>query len=172
MKRQTKAQLAEQERQGYIEKLRMKLHPSDIVYTKMTHVSRSGMFRVIDAFIIRNNEPKSIAYHIAHALGWKLSPKHDGIEVGGCGMDMGFRLVYSLSGALFPDGFDCIGVGCPANDHLNARDSNCAICGKDIVGAPKHFIEAKYKYAVCSEKCAKTSWHHNDGGYALLQKWL
>jgi hypothetical protein len=29
----------------------------------------------------------------------------NGIRVGGCGMDMGFHLVYTLSRALFDDGY-------------------------------------------------------------------
>jgi hypothetical protein len=44
---------------------------------------------------------------------------HDGIVVRGCGMDMGFHLVYNLSSILFADSFTCIGPGCPSNDHSN-----------------------------------------------------
>ena len=31
--------------------------------------------------------------------------KHEGMAMGGCGMDMGFAAVYHLSLALFPKGF-------------------------------------------------------------------
>jgi len=36
-------------------------------------------------------------------------------------MDMGFHLVYSLSRALYPDGFACVGDYCPSNDHSNGQ---------------------------------------------------
>jgi hypothetical protein len=32
--------------------------------------------------------------------------KNNGVKVAGCGMDMGFHLIYSLSYALFPKGTD------------------------------------------------------------------
>ena len=87
-------------------------------------------------------------YLVAQAIGAKLG-KRDGIIMGGCGMDMGFSLVYNLSSALFPDGFECIGKGddrgafsrCPSNDHTNGdRDYS------------------PHK--------------HSDGGYALRHRWL
>ena len=97
---------------------------------------------------------------------------HEGIKVGGTGMDMGFSLVYNLSWTLYRDGFDCIeyqpgerftpeygepytAIGeprqadtpredrCPANDHVNYRR-----------GGPP------------------VPYHHDDGGYALNHAWL
>ena len=32
---------------------------------------------------------------------------------------MGFAVIYELSQALFPKGFECIGEKCPSNDHSN-----------------------------------------------------
>ncbi len=109
----------ERERLEAIEKLREILKPGDTVYTILRHVSQSGMLRAIDTAIFKDNEPWNIGYLVAKATGSKLHPKYDGISVGGCGQDMGFHLVYSLSYALFPDGFDCIGEHCPSNDHSN-----------------------------------------------------
>ena len=116
----------DRERESALEDLRKTLHPGDTVYTVLRHVSRSGMSRVIDCYIIEDNTPHWLSYRVAKALGATFSDKPEGIKVGGCGMDMGFHLVNSLSAALFPGGMTCLGDGgekrshmCPANDHAN-----------------------------------------------------
>lgn len=109
----------ETERLEAIKWLRVKLHPNDTVYTAMTHVSSSGMLRVIRAIIIEDNTPLDISYYVSQVLGWSRDRNHDGVRVSGCGMDMGWHLVYSLSSALFRDDFTCVGEGCPSNDHVN-----------------------------------------------------
>ena len=93
------------ERQEYIEKLREILKPGDVLYTTVKHVSRSGMSRVINIHIIRDNKPEWLSYWIAKALDYKFSERYEAVIVNGCGMDMGFHLVYNLSSILFPDGF-------------------------------------------------------------------
>ena len=91
-----------QQRDEAIKNLRDTLQPGDTIYTVLRHVSRSGMSRTIDVYIIRDNEPRYLSYWAAHALGWTLNNGNkEGIKVGGCGMDMGFHLVSSLSYALF-----------------------------------------------------------------------
>jgi len=91
---------------------------------------------------------------VAKATGSRLNPMghgYDAVIRGGCGMDMGFDLVYSLSRALFPS-YQCLGrrykdehgPACPSNDHVNPgpeRDN----FGPDVV--------------------------HTDG-YALNQRWM
>lgn len=39
----------------------------------------------------------------ATALGWAYDHKNEGVKVDGCGMDMAFHTVYSLSSVLFRD---------------------------------------------------------------------
>jgi hypothetical protein len=77
---------------------------------------------------------------------------HFAIKVGGCGMDMGFSLVYGLSRTLYREGHACtIGEDhghhsgtdyCPSNDHVNDRNWS------------------RYEGL------------HSDGGYAVSQRWL
>lgn len=74
------------------------------IYTILRHVSKSEMLRVIDVVIFENNEPCFIGYEMAQALGWKWDTKHRGIKVSGCGMDMGFHLVYSYAALVYKDG--------------------------------------------------------------------
>ncbi len=94
------------------------LKPGMTIYTNMVHRSRSGMYRVIDLYIIENNEPFRISGY-ASTLLEGYDKRHEGCRASGCGMDMGFHLVNNLGYALFPNGFGCIGAGCPSNDHSN-----------------------------------------------------
>ncbi len=134
-----------------IEQLREMFPPGSTAHTILRHCARSGMTRWIS--VVHNDE--DVSWLVARALGEKANQQHDGIKVGGCGMDMGFHLVYSLSSVLYPDGFDCIDPGegyrrgCPSNDHSNYRDSNEP--GRRLADMPRH---------------------HSSGGYAVSQRWL
>jgi len=105
------SKVSEAQKNEAIKDLQKYLKPGDTVYTILRHVSASGMSRTIDLVIIRNNEPLNLTYGAARATGHTLDTKHDGIKIGGCGMDMGFALVYELSDVLFPNGFDVTGIG-------------------------------------------------------------
>lgn len=85
-------------------KLREWIKAGEKVYTTVTHVARSGMQRSIRVFIMRDNEPFEITGYTAHALDYPRDDKNGGVKVGGCGMDMGFHIVYNLGRTLFPDG--------------------------------------------------------------------
>lgn len=139
-----------------IAKLRDLLSPGDTVQTILRHRSRSGMSRSISPVV--NGE--DVSYLVAPACGLSFDRKHGGVRMGGCGMDMGFALVYDLSRALWPEGHGCIGQlpsggSCPSNDHSNGdRDyTPHPGCGKpDARGHRDHW--------------------HSDGGYALRHRWL
>jgi hypothetical protein len=69
-------------------------------------------------------------YSVALAIGAKQAMRNgrrqDAIVIGGCGMDMGFHLVYELSHVLYASGYACLGKGaCPSNYHVNHRDHLC-----------------------------------------------
>ena len=70
------------------------------VWAKINHVSRSGMSRNIDFLLIINNRPYNISARVADLIGYGLA-KDGSIKVGGCGMDMAFHVVYTLSCELF-----------------------------------------------------------------------
>lgn len=119
------------------------IKPGDTIYTSLIHVSRSGMYRVIGLFHIQNNEPYDISWAAAKLLEG-YDERHSGCKASGCGMDMGFALVYNLSWALFGrDGWECIGEKCPASDHVNNWEGPR---GAGVI--------------------------HHESGYALRQKWL
>jgi hypothetical protein len=133
-----------------VTRLREILKPGDTVYTVLRHVSSSGMSRDIDLYVFRDDKPFWLTGYAATATGQRRAPKGSGIRIGGCGMDMGFALVYGLSRTVFADGFHCTGVSgydggrCPSNDHTNER--------------------GKSDY--------RTDRVHSDPGYALRQEWL
>jgi hypothetical protein len=100
--------------------LREILKPGDTVSCVLRHVSRSGMSRRIDFYKSEGGEMLYLTGRIAHVLDMRVSDASGGgLVVGGCGMDMGFSVVYNLSSALYPQGFTCIGERCPSNDHNN-----------------------------------------------------
>jgi len=131
------------------ERLLEMLKPGETVYTVLRHVSASGMARWISPIITGTDGPYDLTYWAARLLDERVDQKHYGVKVVGCGMDMGFHLVYNLSSVLFPAGFSCVGHTsgdvarhrCPSNDHNNGD--------RDYTPHP-----------------------HKDGGYALRQAWI
>lgn len=79
--------------------LRQHVKPGTTVYTVLRHVSRSGMLRHISLLFVESGKIVDISWYVALALEYKLA-RDGGLKVGGCGMDMGFHLVNSLSYAL------------------------------------------------------------------------
>jgi hypothetical protein len=124
---------ADREKQEAIDKLREWIKPGDTVYTILDHVSRSGMMRAIRVVIPYTREDGTIDhlhpnYSVGKALGlrqWtRNGRRQDALVIGGCGMDMGFHLVYELSHVLYGQGYACLGKGkCPSNYHVNHRDT-------------------------------------------------
>lgn len=75
------------------------------IYCVLRDVSRSGMSRRISFYVIQDNRPRCIDYLI-EVLGTGGAKRHgnkDGLVVPGCGMDMGFHVVYSLARSLHSD---------------------------------------------------------------------
>jgi hypothetical protein len=80
------------------------LEQGSTVYTILRKISSSGMTHHY-SLVVANREGKieDITYYTAHAIGWTLieSNGHRAIKVSGCGMDMSFHLVSTLSAVLF-----------------------------------------------------------------------
>ena len=84
--------------------LRELLKPGQTIYTILRHRSSSGMSRSISLVINTKDGIQSLDYWIAQAQGESTDQKNGGIKVSGCGMDMGFHLVYNLGRMLWPNG--------------------------------------------------------------------
>jgi hypothetical protein len=97
----TKKQAREQEQESARERLREMMEGDDrpVIGTILRHCSASGMSRDISLYYKDTN----ITYLAGVAMGDNVRSSNgfNAIRVQGCGMDMGFHLVYGLSITLF-----------------------------------------------------------------------
>ena len=75
----------------------------DTVYTVLRSVSSSGMSRTLSLKVAKEGKILDLTYYAAIILEWPLVEVNGSraLRVGGCGMDMGFHTVYTLSRVLF-----------------------------------------------------------------------
>lgn len=153
----------EKDRAESIATLRAILKPGDTVYTILNHVSSSGMMRRISLCVGSGKDVKNITWDAARALGDPIQQggkyvQDAGMVVKGCGMDMGFHIVYGLSRTLFPDGFGIQGrtkLGVKFRPRTREQATKHIALGSTFLG-----------------RNGDTSGWDNDGGYALKQRWL
>jgi hypothetical protein len=79
------------------------LKEGDTVYTVLRSVSSSGMSRTLSLKVARDGKILDLTYYASILLDWPLVEVNGSraLRVGGCGMDMGFHTVYTLSSILF-----------------------------------------------------------------------
>jgi len=143
--------------------LRRECPPGTTINLILRNVSRSGMSRRISALVnttwgdgttgLRQLDGLIDAAGIA-----KLSRHGEGVTMTGCGMDMGFHLVYTLSRTLYPDGFGVEGEG-PMGHTVRppTKDKAAAAVALGFTFRGRN---------------GDTSGWDNDGGYALKHRWL
>ena len=75
----------------------------DTIYTVLRSVSSSGMSRTISLKVAKEGKILDLTYYASIVLDWPLVEVNGSraLRVGGCGMDMGFHTVYTLSRVLF-----------------------------------------------------------------------
>lgn len=151
MKRQSPKQV---EKENARKELLEILEPGDTVYCVLRHVSRSGMQREISFF---TEGMLNLDWRMSTVLDMRRG-KRDGLVVGGCGMDMGFHVVYNLSRRLFPDGFGEKGEG-PLGHEIRPKTKEKAA---EAVSKGVKFY---------GRNGDPTGWD-NDGGYALRSHWV
>jgi hypothetical protein len=95
------------ERDNAITSLRSLLSPGDTVHTIIRSVSSSGISRTMSLYVVKDNRLVNITYYTARALNWTLRDVNGSrvMRVGGCGMDMGFHAVNTLSSVILSDGY-------------------------------------------------------------------
>ena len=137
-----------------IEQLRATLKPGQTIYTELAHVSRSGMSRAIRVIIGgKNGTVRDISYLVARAGVARFDRDHGGLIMGGCGMDMGFALVYNLGRTLYPEGVPCTG-----------RNYATATARVHVCRSNDHANDHSLPYSRGKK--------HRDGGYTYRQEWL
>lgn len=98
----TKKEIQAQEIEKATTELKQMLEKANYrVYTSLLHVSASGMTRRISAYVAQEfGQIVNIDWYI-EKLGLFKRDAKGGLKVTGCGMDMGFDVVYQLSNKLF-----------------------------------------------------------------------
>ena len=73
------------------------------VYTVLRSVSSSGMSRTLSLKVAKDGKILDLTYYAGTVLDWPIVEVNGSraLRVGGCGMDMGFHTVYTLSSILF-----------------------------------------------------------------------
>lgn len=99
-KKAGKAAMVEQSRQQLLKWLK----PGDTVHTVLRHVSSSGMSRRISVIVTTPDGPLDVSGYVAQVLDMRRNDRDGSIVAGGCGMDMGFSIVYNLGYHLWPKG--------------------------------------------------------------------
>ena len=142
-----------------IDYLRAELTPGRTVYTKITHVSRSGMSRSIECYLAQGRDNLTdITWQVARATNSRLDNTHGGIVMGGCGMDMGYALVYNLGRTLYPNGAPCTGSrGYDPDTYATIQDPPRCKSNEHVNDATVHYSRDVI---------------HKNGGYSLAQVWM
>jgi hypothetical protein len=84
-----------------VARLRELLPPDSTVYLVLEHVSGSGMSRWIKCYANTGSDLWYISGYVEKVTGANRTRGRSGNFVGGCGMDMGFHLVSTLSYRLY-----------------------------------------------------------------------
>jgi hypothetical protein len=81
------------------------INEGDTIYTVLRSVAPSGMSRTMSLKVAKDGKIQDLTYYASVVLDYPLVEVNGSraIRVGGCGMDMGFHIVYSLSRVLFRD---------------------------------------------------------------------
>lgn len=107
--------LSSDDRQAGIERIKEHAPKGSTIYCILRSVSRSGMSRRISFYAMKpagtkystgekpvhHTEPVMLDRAVAAILDMPLDREKEGIRVDGCGMDMGFHVVYSLARAVY-----------------------------------------------------------------------
>jgi hypothetical protein len=86
--------------QEQLDGFREMLKPGMDIYTVLHHVSQSGMCRHIGLLVVDNGKIINVTYIACRVLGLKRA-SDGGAVISGCGMDMGFEIVYELGRVLY-----------------------------------------------------------------------
>jgi len=91
------------EREEAIACLKAQLRPGLILYTCLRRVSSTGMSRTLDLYYVSGEEILRITWSAAIVLEWTYDRRTEALRVSGCGLDVGYHTVASLSRILFGD---------------------------------------------------------------------
>lgn len=79
--------------------------PGTKIYVTCRYVSRSGMLRIVDAHLIDGDSIIQLSILSKDKSFIKYDYERGGFKMGGCGMDMGFALVYDIGRHIHGNGY-------------------------------------------------------------------
>jgi len=97
--------MSEVKEKTYIQTVLENLPQNTRIYSIVRHVSKSGMSRLIDFYVMVDNRPMWVTPAIRDLLGYNQDKQTSALKVSGTGMDMCFHVVYSLGSKLHNDGY-------------------------------------------------------------------
>ena len=97
----------DKERAKILKQVLKKVFPKGATaYTSITKVAPSGMSRHIMVLgSVKKGIVDNLSAYVAELLDYKYKDNTRSVFISGCGMDMGFALVYDLSQELYDDGY-------------------------------------------------------------------
>ncbi len=103
-----KEQKAQEVQEAKEQLLKYFVKEGDTVYTVLRSVSSSGMSRTMSLKVANEGRISDLTYWASKVLDYPLVEVNGSraLRVGGCGMDMGFHVVYSLARGLFRDKYE------------------------------------------------------------------
>lgn len=102
LSKKAQAQQEKEEARAYLLSI-LEKQGKPTLYTNLKHVSSSGMSRDMKVLAVAGGEIVDVTWYVAR-LGVGTLKERNGqrvVRVGGCGMDMGFHVVYTVSAILY-----------------------------------------------------------------------
>jgi hypothetical protein len=100
--KRAQAQQEKEEARAYLLSI-MEKQATPTLYTNLKHVSSSGMSRDMKVLAVVEGQIVDVTWYVGK-LDISTVKERNGqrvLRVGGCGMDMGFHVVYSVSAVLY-----------------------------------------------------------------------
>lgn len=95
----------------------IQITPTDTLHMFQRHVSRSGLRRIYDVYVVRGSDLIRITNSVATLCGYRYDPRRQGIAVDGYGFSAACDIAHALSRVLFPQVSFQSGT-MPYHDHL------------------------------------------------------
>tara|TARA_Y100001963_G_C6552302_1_gene340416 strand:+ start:291 stop:626 length:336 start_codon:yes stop_codon:yes gene_type:complete len=93
--------LTKERKKELVKLLKSYFKKDSTAFCSLKSVSNSGMYRHIQILGTHKNNIHNLSYYVAELCGFTFKDKTCSVGVSGCGMDMGFHIVNTLSHYLY-----------------------------------------------------------------------
>ena len=95
--------MSKEERKELVKILRSYYKKDSTAFCNLKRCSSSGMYRHIQILATKKNRIYNLSYFVAELCGFSWKESTSSVGVSGCGMDMGFHIVSTMSHFLYPN---------------------------------------------------------------------